>query len=118
MKNWDKTVKLLLEENIVVHVLFLDITMDPFFADMDNNDNLKEELTDMQMNQGCETKFHTLSLSAFWCDQLVAYPGLATAAPNTFLVTLWARVGRSHHDLVPPAREYNLNIINALLKGK
>ncbi|KAG0715900.1 Solute carrier family 2, facilitated glucose transporter member 3 [Chionoecetes opilio] len=64
----------------------------PFLADMSDADNLKEELIDLQVNQGCQTKFRTLPLSGFWCDQLVAYPGLARAAlemiipfPTTYL---------------------------------
>ncbi|KAG0718810.1 Protein ZBED8 [Chionoecetes opilio] len=51
----------------------------PFLADRSDADNLKE-LIDLQVNQGCQAKFRTLPLSGFWCDQLVAYPGLARAA--------------------------------------
>ncbi|XP_068250708.1 protein FAM200C-like [Palaemon carinicauda] len=57
-----------------------------------DDDNLKEELIDLQVNQCCQTKFLTLPLSGFWCDQLVAYPGLAKTAlemiipfPTTYL---------------------------------
>ena len=46
---------------------------------MSDADSQKEEFIDLQENQGCETKFHATSLSHFWCDQLVAYPGLAKA---------------------------------------
>ncbi|XP_068206235.1 protein FAM200C-like [Palaemon carinicauda] len=52
----------------------------PFLADMDNDDNLNEELIHLQVNQGCQTKFRTLPLSGFWCDELVVYPGLVKAA--------------------------------------
>jgi len=59
---------------------------------MSDADNLKEEFIDLQENQGCKTKFHASSLPHFWCDQLVAYPGLARAAlemitpfPTTYL---------------------------------
>ena len=59
---------------------------------MSDVDNLKEEFIDLQENQGCETKFCASSLSHFWCDQLVAYPGLARIAlemitpfPTTYL---------------------------------
>ena len=59
---------------------------------MSNADSLKEDFVDLQENQGCETKFRASSLSHFWCDQLVAYPGLARAAlqmtilfPTTYL---------------------------------
>ena len=52
----------------------------PFLADMDDIDNLKDELIDLQVNQGCQTKFRTLPLSGFWCDQLVSYPGLPRMA--------------------------------------
>ena len=64
----------------------------PFLADMSDDDNLKEELIDLEVNQGCQTIFHTLPLSGCWCDQLVAYPGLARAVmemiipfPTTYL---------------------------------
>ena len=59
---------------------------------MSDADNLEEESIDFQENQGCETKFRATSLSRFWCDQLVAYPGLAkvalemiTPVPTTYL---------------------------------
>ena len=59
---------------------------------MSDADSLKDEFIDLQENQGCETKFRAASLSHFWCDQLVAYPGLARAAlemitsfPTTYL---------------------------------
>ena len=59
---------------------------------MSDADSLKEEFIDLLENQGCETKFRASSLSHFWCDQLVAYPGLAGAAlqmttpfPTTYL---------------------------------
>ena len=54
--------------------------MQPFLADMGDDGNLKEELIYLQVNQGCQTKFRTLPLAGFWCDQLIAYPGLARAA--------------------------------------
>ena len=47
---------------------------------MNDTDNLKEEFVDLQENQVCKTKFCASSLSHFWCDQLVVYPGLARAA--------------------------------------
>ena len=47
---------------------------------MSNADNLKEEFIDLQGNQGCETKFCASTLSHFWCDHLVAYPGLVKVA--------------------------------------
>ena len=47
---------------------------------MSDADGLKEEFIHLQENQRCETKFRALSLSHFWCDQLVAYPGLVRAA--------------------------------------
>ena len=47
---------------------------------MSNADSMKKEFIDLQENQGCETKFRATSLSHFWCDQLVAYPGLARTA--------------------------------------
>ena len=47
---------------------------------MSNADSLKAKFIDLQENQGCETEFRATSLSHFWCDQLVAYPGLAKAA--------------------------------------
>ncbi|KAG0725580.1 Protein ZBED8 [Chionoecetes opilio] len=97
----------MLVENIVAHLSQLETTMtkyfpndhtfpewiqQPFLADISDADNLKEELIDLQVNQGCRTKFRTLPLSDFWCDQLVAYPGLARAAlemiipfPTTYL---------------------------------
>ena len=60
---------------------------------MSNADNLKEEFIDLQANQGCKTKFRASSLSHFWCDQLIAYPGLArvvlemiTSFPTTYLL--------------------------------
>ncbi|XP_068232174.1 protein FAM200C-like [Palaemon carinicauda] len=106
-KHGDKTIQPMLVENIVAHLSLLETTMaqyfpmdhsfpewiqQPFLADMDDDDNLKEELIDLQVNQGCQTKFRTLPLSGFWCDQLVAYPGLAKAAlemiipfPTTYL---------------------------------
>ena len=46
---------------------------------MSDADSLKEDFIDLQENQGCETKFPAASLSHFWCDWLVAYPGLAKA---------------------------------------
>ena len=59
---------------------------------MSDADNLKEEFIDLQENQGCETKCLALPLSHFWCDQLVAYPGLVKEAlemitpfPTTYL---------------------------------
>ena len=59
---------------------------------MSDADSLKEEFIDLQENQVCETKFRVTTLSDFWCDQLVAYPGLARAAlemiapfPTTYL---------------------------------
>ncbi|KAK3887869.1 hypothetical protein Pcinc_008019 [Petrolisthes cinctipes] len=51
----------------------------PFLADVDDDDDLKEELIDLQVNQGCQTKLRTLPLTGFWCDQLAAYPGVARA---------------------------------------
>ena len=64
----------------------------PFSAEMNDTDNLKEEFIDLQENHGGKTKFRALSLSQFWCNQLVAYPGLARAAlemitpfPTTYL---------------------------------
>ena len=47
---------------------------------MSDADSLKEEIVDLQENQSCETKFRATSLSHFWCDWLVAYPGMARAA--------------------------------------
>ena len=82
-------------EKIVTHLSHLETTIkkyfphdltfpewiqQPFSAEMNGNDNLKEEFIDLQENHGCKTKFRALSLSHFWCDQLVAYPGLARAA--------------------------------------
>ncbi|KAG0723853.1 Protein ZBED8 [Chionoecetes opilio] len=71
--------------------IFPEWIQQPFLADMSDADNL-EELNDLQVNQGCQTKFRTLPLSGFWCDQLVGYPGLARAAlemiipfPTTYL---------------------------------
>ena len=71
---------------------FPECIQQPFLADMDDDDGLKEELIDLQVNQGCQTKFRTLPLTGFWCDQLAAYPGLARAAlemiipfPTTYL---------------------------------
>ena len=59
---------------------------------MNDTDNLKEKFIDLQENQGCKTNFCPSSLSHFWCDQLVAYPGLVRAAleiitpfPTTYL---------------------------------
>ncbi|XP_076041953.1 protein FAM200C-like [Oratosquilla oratoria] len=59
---------------------------------MTDADNLKEDLIDLQVNQGCQTKFRTLPMSGFWCDQLVTYTELAKAAlekiilfPTTYL---------------------------------
>ena len=59
---------------------------------MSDADSLKNEFIDLQENQGCETKSRATSRSHFWCDQLVAYPGLARAAlemitpfPTTYL---------------------------------
>ena len=93
-------------ENIVTHLLHLETAqkklphyltfsewiLQPFLAKMSNADNLKEEFIDLQENQGCETKFRASSLSHFWWDQLVAYPGLARVAlemitrfPTTYL---------------------------------
>ena len=43
-------------------------------------DNLKKELIDLPMNQGCQTKLRPLPLSDFKCNQLVAYHGLAMLA--------------------------------------
>ena len=55
-------------------------------------DSLKEEIVDLQENQSCETKFRATSLPHFWCDQLLAYLGLAktelqitTPFPTTYL---------------------------------
>ena len=97
----------MVSENIVTHLLHLETTMNkyfphdwtfpewiqqPFLAEMSDADNLKEEFIDLQENQGCKIKFRASSLSHFWCDQLVAYPGLARAAlemitpfPTTYL---------------------------------
>ena len=47
---------------------------------MNDTDNLKEEFIDLQGNRGCKIKFCASPLSHFWCDRLVAYPGLARAA--------------------------------------
>ncbi|KAG0725616.1 Protein FAM200A [Chionoecetes opilio] len=71
--------------DIFSHLNELNLSMQewiqqPFLADMSDADNLKEELIDLQVNQGCQTKFRTVPLSGFWCDHLVAYPGLARAA--------------------------------------
>ena len=59
---------------------------------MSDADSLKEEFIDLQENQGRETKFRATFLSYFWCDQLVAYSGLAKAElqmttpfPTTYL---------------------------------
>ena len=59
---------------------------------MSDADSPKEEIVDLQKNQSCETKFRATSLSHFWCDQLVTYPGLAKAElqmttpfPTTYL---------------------------------
>ena len=59
---------------------------------MSDANNLKEEFIDLRENQGCKTKFCASSLSHFWCDQLIAYPGLARVAlemitpfPTTYL---------------------------------
>ncbi|XP_068232064.1 protein FAM200C-like [Palaemon carinicauda] len=94
-KHEDKTIQPMLVENIVAHLSLLETTMAQYFpmdhsfpewiqqlflADMEDDDNLKEELIDLQLNQGCQTKFRTVPLSGFWRDQLVAYPGLAKAA--------------------------------------
>ena len=91
----DKTISPMVLENTVTHLSHFETTMEkyfpndltfpewiqqPFLAEMSDADNLKEEFIDLQENQGCKTKFRTLSLSHFWCDQLVAYPGLARAA--------------------------------------
>ncbi|XP_068200720.1 protein FAM200C-like [Palaemon carinicauda] len=106
-KDGDKTIQPMLVENIVAHPSLLETTMaqyfpmdhsfpewiqQPFLADVDDDNNLKEELIDLQVNQACRTKFHTLPLSGFLCDQLVAYPGLAKAPlemnipfPTTYL---------------------------------
>ena len=103
----DKTISPMVSENIVTHLLHLETTMNkyfphdwtfpewiqqPFLAEMSDADKLKEEFIDLQENQGCKIKFRTSSLSHFWCDQLVAYPGLARAAlemitpfPTTYL---------------------------------
>lgn len=107
-KQGDKPIKPMLVENIVAHLSLLETTMaqyfpmdhtfpewiqQPFLADMDDDDDdLKEELIDLQVNQGCQTKFRILPLTGFWCDQLAAYPGLARTAleiiipfPTTYL---------------------------------
>ncbi|KAG0722318.1 Protein ZBED8 [Chionoecetes opilio] len=91
----NKTDSPMLVENIAAHLSHLETTMtkyfakdhtfpewipQPFLADMSDADNLKEELIYLQVDQGCITKFRTLPVSGFWCDQLVAYPGLARAA--------------------------------------
>ena len=91
----DKTISQMVLENIVTHLSHLETTIkkyfphdltfpewiqQPFLAEMNDTDNLKEEFIDLQENQGCKTKFRALSLSHFWCDKLVAYPGLARAA--------------------------------------
>ena len=44
---------------------------------MSDADSLKEEIVDLQEKQSCETKFRATPLSHFWCDPIVAYPGLA-----------------------------------------
>ncbi|XP_068209197.1 protein FAM200C-like [Palaemon carinicauda] len=94
-KHGDKIIQRMLVENIVAHLSLLETTMaqyfpmdhsfpewiqQPFLADMDDDDNLKEELIDLQVNQGCQIKFRIVPLSGFWCDHLVAYPGLSKAA--------------------------------------
>lgn len=102
-----KTISPMVLENIVTHLSHLETTMNkyflhdltfpewiqqPFLAEMSDADNLKEEFIDLQENQGCKTKLCASSLSHFWYDQLVAYPGLARAAlemitpfPTTYL---------------------------------
>ncbi|XP_068205215.1 protein FAM200C-like [Palaemon carinicauda] len=99
-KHGDKTFQPMLVENIVAHLSLLETTMaqyfpmdhsfpewiqQPFLADRDDDDNLKEEVIDLQVNQLCQTKFRTLLLSGFWCDQFVAYPGLAKAVLEMFI---------------------------------
>ena len=61
-------------------------------AEMSDDNSLKEAHIDPQVIQGCQIKFRTLTLSDFWCGQLVAFPGLAKSAlekiipfPTTYL---------------------------------
>ena len=71
-----KIIKPMLVENIVTHILLLEITIAqcspvdhtfpeviqlPILLDIDDDDNLKEELTG-----GCQAKFCSLSLSDKW----------------------------------------------------
>lgn len=77
----DETVSPMLVESIVAHLSQLETTMtqyfpkdctvpewiwQPYLADMSDDDNLKEELIDLQVNQGCQTIFRPLLLSGFW----------------------------------------------------
>ena len=90
----DKTISPMVLENIVTYLLHLETTMkkyfacdltfpewiqQPFLAETSDDDSLKEKFRDLQENDSCKTKFHPTSLSYFWRDQLVAYPGLARA---------------------------------------
>ena len=68
-------------EKVLPHDLTLpEWIQQPFLAEMSDADNLKEEFIDLQENQVCKTKIRASSLSHFWCDQLVAFPGLERAA--------------------------------------
>ena len=103
----DKAISPMVLENIVTHLSQLETTTNkyfphdltfpewiqqPFLAEMNDADYLKEEFIDLQENQGFKTKFRASSLFHFWCDQLVAYSRLARAAlelitpfPTTYL---------------------------------
>ncbi|XP_068228021.1 protein FAM200C-like [Palaemon carinicauda] len=96
-KPGDKTIPPMLVENIVTHLKLLETTMAQYFpmdhsfpewiqqpslADMEDDDNLKEELIDLQVNMGCQTKFRTLPLSGFSCHQLVE---IIIPFPTTYL---------------------------------
>jgi len=80
-------------EKVLPHDLtFPEWIQQHFLAEMSDADNLKEEFIDLQENQVCKTKIRASSLSHFWCDQSIAFPGLARAAlemitlfPTTYL---------------------------------
>ena len=53
-----------------------------FLADMRDNDNLKEEHIDLQVNQGCQVKFRTLPLSDILCDHKKSQIGEDSTGEN------------------------------------